>query len=84
MHHGGVRQTGTTGKTITLTTGDPEILVSLGSDDPGIFAENLNSEFYQLYSSLRNLGINDTTALQHVSTINENGKRYRFHSRFLG
>lgn len=59
--------------------GDPEIMVSLGSDDPGIFAGDLNGEFYQLYAALRNEGLGDKTALDYLAPINERGRQYRFH-----
>lgn len=64
--------------------GDPEIMVSLGSDDPGIFAGDLNGEFYQLYGALRNQGISDQAALAHLAPVNERGRAYRFHDPFLG
>ena len=64
--------------------GDPEIMVSLGSDDPGIFAGDLNGEFYQLYGALRNHGISDRAALALLAPINERGRAYRFHDPFLG
>ncbi|MCM8913644.1 hypothetical protein LJD21_15780 [Pseudomonas inefficax] len=63
--------------------GDPEIMVCLGSDDPGIFAGDLESEFHQLYCALRNEGISDTDALGRLSKINERGRIYRFHDRSL-
>lgn len=64
--------------------GDPHIMVSLGSDDPGIFVGDLNSEFYQLYSALRNQGVGDNEALGYLSIINERGRKYRFHHPTLG
>ncbi|MCY1561165.1 hypothetical protein D9M68_983900 [compost metagenome] len=64
--------------------GDPEIMVSLGSDDPGIFAGDLNGEFYQLYVALRNQGISDHAALALLAPVNERGRAYRFHDPFLG
>lgn len=62
---------------------DPEIMVSLGSDDPGIFAGDLNGEFYQLYAALRNEGIGDKAALSYLAPINERGREYRFHDPSL-
>lgn len=59
---------------------DPEIMVSLGSDDPGIFAGDLNGEFYQLYAALRSLGLGDASALSHLAPLNERGRQYRFHA----
>lgn len=59
--------------------GDTPIMVSLGSDDPGIFAGNLKGEFYQLYAVLRQQGLSDADALRHVSIVNERGRQYRFH-----
>ena len=63
--------------------GDPEIMVSLGSDDPGIFAGDLNGEFYQLYAALRKEGIGDKPALDYLATVNERGRQYRFHDPLL-
>ncbi|CAN7214513.1 hypothetical protein [Paraburkholderia terricola] len=37
-----------------MQEGDPEIMVSIGSDDPGIFAGDLNGEFYQLLTGAPN------------------------------
>ena len=67
-----------------METGDPEIMVSLGSDDPGIFAGDLNGEFYQLYGALRNQGISDQAALAYLTPVNERGRAYRFHDPILG
>ncbi|MCK1884739.1 hypothetical protein [Pseudomonas aeruginosa] len=63
--------------------GDPEIMVCLGSDDPGIFASDLETEFYLLYATLRRLGLSDTEALNRLSTLNERGRTYRFHHPML-
>ena len=59
--------------------GDPSIMVTLGSDDPGIFAGDLRGEFYQLYAVLRDNGFNDRDALGFLAPINERGREYRFH-----
>lgn len=66
-----------------LREGDTPIMVSLGSDDPGIFAGNLKGEFYQLYAVLRQQGLSDAEALHHVSIVNERGRQYRFHDPAL-
>lgn len=63
--------------------GDVPIMVSLGSDDPGIFAGNLKGEFYQLFAVLRKHGLPVGDALRHVATINERGRQYRFHDPAL-
>lgn len=60
---------------------DPEIMVSLGSDDPGIFSNDLTSDFYHLYAVLREHGLNDMSALQYLATANERGRQYSFHDR---
>ena len=62
-----------------VENGDPEIMVCLGSDDPGIFAGDLETEFYLLYAALRKTGLNDSDALSRLSTVNERGRIYRFH-----
>lgn len=63
--------------------GDPEVMVCLGSDDPGIFASDLETEFYLLYATLRKLGLNDSDALHRLSILNERGRIYRFHHPLL-
>ncbi len=63
--------------------GDPEIMVSLGSDDPGIFASDLETEFYLLYATLRRAGLSDSEALHRLSILNERGRIYRFHHPLL-
>lgn len=67
-----------------LQDGDPEIMVSLGSDDPGIFAGELAGEFYQLYAALRGFGLTDKEALHRVAELNERGREYRFHDFEIG
>ncbi len=64
--------------------GDPPIMVTLGSDDPGIFAADLSSEFYQLYATLRSTGLGDKEALHYLAPINERGRQYRFHDPDMG
>lgn len=63
--------------------GDPRMMVSLGSDDPGIFSGNLKGEFYQIYSAIKNLGHSDSDALRYIGDINERGRQYRFHDPLL-
>jgi len=67
-----------------MQDGDPEIMVSLGSDDPGIFAGDLNGEFYQLYSALREHGLGDKAAMAYLQPLNERGRQYRFHDPCIG
>lgn len=59
--------------------GDPEVLVSLGSDDPGIFASDLSGELYHLYAVLRQEGDSDQQALARLAQVNERGRQYAFH-----
>jgi hypothetical protein len=60
---------------------DPEILVSLGSDDPGIFSTDIETEFHHMFLALKQSGLNESDALQRVSQVNERGRIYRFHPR---
>jgi adenosine deaminase len=60
---------------------DPDILVSLGSDDPGIFSTDIETEFHHLFYALKGIGLNETEALQRVSQLNERGRIYRFHPK---
>lgn len=66
-----------------IQDGDPEIMVCLGSDDPGIFGGDLETEFYLLYSALRKAGLSDSEALSRLSVLNERGRIYRFHHPLL-
>lgn len=63
--------------------GDPEIMVCLGSDDPGIFANDLETEFYLMYATLRQAGLSDSDTLNRLSILNERGRTYRFHDPLL-
>jgi hypothetical protein len=66
-----------------VEAGDPAIMTCLGSDDPGIFAGDLETEFYLLYATLRRQNTSDVESLQRVSELNERGRIYRFHDPFL-
>ncbi len=60
--------------------GDVPMSICLGSDDPGIFAADLKSEFYHLFAVLtRKFGLSPAEALRKVAEVNENGRIYRFH-----
>ncbi|MBO2586134.1 hypothetical protein [Shewanella algae] len=60
--------------------GDVPMSICLGSDDPGIFAADLKSEFYHLFVVLtRKFGLSSAEALRKVAEVNENGRIYRFH-----
>ncbi len=60
--------------------GDVSMSICLGSDDPGIFAADLKSEFYHLFVVLtRKFGLSPAEALRKVAEVNENGRIYRFH-----
>ena len=64
-----------------LFENDQPVSVCLASDDPGIFVTDLKSEFYHLFSVLINhFGLSAHDALNQVARLNENGRRYRFHS----
>ncbi|ELM3749514.1 hypothetical protein ACET96_09860 [Aeromonas dhakensis] len=59
--------------------GDYPMLISLGSDDPGIFATDLRNEFYHIFSILVcEFKYSPSQALTMISEINENGRVYRF------
>lgn len=61
--------------------GDIPMSICLGSDDPGIFAADLKSEFYHVFSVLiGRFKLSPDDALIKLSKINENGRIYRFHS----
>jgi Adenosine deaminase len=60
---------------------DPDILVSLGSDDPGIFSTDIETEFHHLFIALKNSNLTEAEALQRVAQVNERGRIYRFHPK---
>ncbi|HDG8074344.1 TPA: adenosine deaminase, partial [Klebsiella pneumoniae] len=63
-----------------VVEGDVPMSICLGSDDPGIFAADLKSEFYHLFVVLtRKFGLSPAEALRKVAEVNENGRIYRFH-----
>ena len=62
--------------------GDPKIMVTLGTDDPGIFATSLKGEFYHLYLSLvKNFGMLDHEAIGYLHSLNQRGYDYSFHAK---
>lgn len=63
-----------------MIEGDVMMSICLGSDDPGIFAADLKSEFYHLFVVLiRKFDLSPAEALRKVAEMNENGRVYRFH-----
>lgn len=60
--------------------GDSPMSICLASDDPGIFATDLKSEFYHLFAVLtQQMNMSSHDALMHISRINENGRIFKFH-----
>lgn len=64
-----------------IKANDPDILVSLGSDDPGIFSTDIETEFHHLFFALKRSGLDESEALRRVSQLNERGRIYRFHAK---
>ncbi len=60
--------------------GDSDLLVVLGTDDPGVFGTCIKGEFYHLFASLCKRGMNRQEALEKLIRINECGNRYAFRS----
>lgn len=58
--------------------GDSELLVVLGTDDPGVFNTCIKAEFYHLFSSLCKRGLSRQEALEKLIRVNECGNRYAF------
>lgn len=59
--------------------GDYTMLITLGSDDTGIFVTDMRNEFYHLFVTIMNeFNYSAHDALKLVSNINENGRIYRF------
>ncbi|WP_430247790.1 hypothetical protein ACIH2S_17325 [Providencia sp. PAZ2] len=62
-----------------IIEGDRKMLVSLGSDDPGIFVTDMRNEFYHIFSTLTEVyGYTERDALNETAKINENGRIYQF------
>lgn len=59
--------------------GDSDMLIALGSDDPGIFVTDMRNEIYHIFSTLRHqFNLDSHTALSYIKTLNENGRIYHF------
>ena len=52
--------------------------VSVGTDDPGIFACTLRGEFMHLYREVRKRTASDREAMARLEHLNETGRIYRF------
>lgn len=64
------------GRTIN---GDYPMLVTLGSDDPGIFATDMRNEFYHIFGSLvEHFKYSVDEALELTAKLNDNGRIYHF------
>lgn len=59
-------------------TGDADMNICVGSDDPGIFATDIKNEYYHLYMSLRNAGLSAQRAVELLRKVNEAGRVYAF------
>lgn len=60
-------------------SGDYPMLVTLGSDDPGIFATDMRNEFYHIFGVLvEHFEYSVDEALKLASVLNENGRVYHF------
>ena len=65
-------------------SGDFDMLIALGSDDPGIFATDMRNEFYHLFCTLcHKYNCSPHEALAYVSRLNENGRIYRFDNKVI-
>ncbi len=61
--------------------GDSNMLITLGSDDPGIFATDMRNEFYHIFGVLRSeFNYSPHDALSCVARLNDNGRIYRFNN----
>ena len=59
--------------------GDYPMLVTLGSDDPGIFATDMRNEFYHIFGSLvEHFKYSVDEALELTAKLNDNGRIYHF------
>lgn len=58
--------------------GDCPPPIVLGTDDPGVFATDIQAEFYHLFASLCKRGLNAQEALSLMASVNENGNLYAF------
>lgn len=58
--------------------GDEEMMVSIGSDDPGIFASDLKNEYYHVFSCLKQAGIASADCMHYIRRLNDAGRIYSF------
>ncbi|MDI3324872.1 adenosine deaminase [Pontibacterium granulatum] len=64
-----------------VVEGDVPMSICLASDDPGIFVTDIKAEFYHLFAVLtQQMKLSPHEALSYVSTLNENGRIFRFHN----
>lgn len=58
--------------------GDADLLICVGSDDPGIFVSDIKNEYYHLYTMLRTAGLTATEAIEKLRHVNKTGRTYSF------
>lgn len=58
--------------------GDCEMDICIGSDDPGLFATDIKSEYYLLFCLMKMRGLSDAEAVTKLSKLNETGSIYAF------
>ena len=59
--------------------GDSNMLITIGSDDPGIFATDMRNEIYHIFSTLRHeFNLDPHVALNYIKILNQNGRIYSF------
>lgn len=62
--------------------GDHPMLVTLGSDDPGIFATDMRNEFYHIFGTLvEHFQFSVDDALKMTAKLNDNGRVFHFKER---
>lgn len=57
---------------------DADLLICVGSDDPGIFVSDIKNEYYHLYTMLRTAGLTATEAIEKLRHVNKVGRTYSF------
>jgi len=57
---------------------EPKPIVTIGSDDPGIFACNLKGEYVHLLQAARRRDMDDRDAAEMLRELNRNGRLYSF------
>ncbi len=62
---------------------DEEMMVCIGSDDPGIFVSDIKNEFYHIFANLRCEGLTPDECMKYIKRLNHAGRVYSFREKII-